>query len=357
MSDLDDHQQGQLFDALLSDADRWNMAPSAQARRAAETDATVADDLALVAALRELAPARSETEAARTRVAQSLAEVMRAEPGRAAGGRLRGARAWLRAVTAPPARVARSFATPLLANEATTARSANGARRGRAAAFGAMALIIIAMLLGGATVASAQSLPESPLYNLKRAEETLQLDFATTDSAKGAALETIATHRLTEAVAEADQHRDTEARALLQEFDAALSQMIDLTAQAQSEHENAGAIANAVQTLLTAEENSAARATKRGELAFAAAAMAGAQAAHAHIQAAGVTLPGSPSQNGAGHGAGSSSNGKGSGKGSNSGKGSGSSAQPTVEPKPTHTPRSDNSGSGQNTAPISTKAP
>ncbi len=142
MSDLDDSQQARLFDALLSDADRWNTAPLAQARRAAETDATVADDLALVAALRELTPPRSETEAARARVGLRLAEVMRTVSAQPTSGRLRGARAWLRAVTAPPARTPRRT-TPRLASETPPARRwLQGVSLGRAAAFGAATLVI-----------------------------------------------------------------------------------------------------------------------------------------------------------------------------------------------------------------------
>ncbi len=227
------------------------------------------------------------------------------------------------------------------------------------------------MLLAGASVASAQSLPESPLYNVKRAEESLQLDFATTNNAKGAALAVIANHRLTEAAAEADQGRESEARTLLLQFNVALDQIIDLTAQAQSAHQNADTLTRAVQTLLTAEENSAARATAHGESRFATAARAGAQAAHAHIQSSGVTLPGSPAQNGAGsagQGAGNSAgngNGGNSGNGGNggngngkgNGKGNGGSPQPTVEPKPTHTPHSGNSGGSQNPTPTSTATP
>jgi uncharacterized membrane protein YgcG len=363
MSDLNDSQQARLFDALLSDADRWNTAPSAQARRAAETDATVADDLALVAALRNLTPPRAETEAVRARIGMRLAQVMHAEPARPAAGRLSSARAWLRAVTAPPARTPRRT-TPKLASEGPSARRwLDGVRPGRAAALGAATLVIIGMLLTGASVASAQALPESPLYNVKRAEETLQLDFAMTDTAKGATLTLIASRRLTEAVAEADLRRETEARALLQEFNAALSQMIDLTAQAQNEHEDTRALASAVQALLTAEENSAARAKAHGELGFAAAAASGAQAAHAHIKSVGITLPRSPAQNGAGSagqgtGAGNSKGSSSGGKGSSSGgKGSNGSPQPTVEPKPTHTPHTGNSGSSQNTPPSTTKVP
>lgn len=342
MSEMDEQQQARLFDALLNDADRWNTAPHAQARRAAESDETVAEDLAFVAELRAVTPSRPETEAARERIAQRLAQLMREEPGHTTAARLRGPRAWLRAVTAPPARATRNRVTPRIAITAPPARV------GRVTAFAGMALILVVMLLAGASVAAAQALPESPLYGLKCAEEMLQLDLAMTDESKGAALQTIASHRLAEAVAEADQRHPNEARALLSQFDATLYQLITLTAHAQASHEgDATSLARAVQVTLATEQQSAAHATAQGEISFAAAIAASAQTAQARIQQAGVSLPNPPSQSGAGPnsgGAGANSGGKGNtsggagnnsgGKGNNSG---GAHATPTT--KPTHTPR------------------
>lgn len=362
MSEMDDQQQARLFDALLNDADRWNTAPHAQARRAAEMDETVAEDLAFVAALRAVAPSRPEAAAARERIAQRLAQLMREEPGHTTAARLRGPRAWLRAVTAPPIRAARNRVTPRIAITAPPARV------GRVAAFTGAALVLIVTLLACASVAAGQALPESPLYGLKRAEETLQLDLAMTDGSKGATLQMIASHRLAEATAEADQRRPDEARALLSQFDATLYQLITLTAHAQTSHEeDAASLARAVLVTLTAEQQSAAHATAQGESTFAAAIAASAHAAEARIQQAGVSLPTTPSQSGAGQntGAGANNGGTGAnsggagasgggGKGSNSGgKGNNSGgAHATPTPKPTHTPRAGESEGTTPTTPI-----
>lgn len=368
MSEMDERKQARLFDALLDDADRWNTAPHAQARRAAETDETVAEDLSLVAALRMVAPSRLETEAARERVGQRLAQVMREEPGHATAGRLRGARAWLRAVTAPPMRAVRERVTPRLAITAPPAARLANERLRRALALGGAAFLLIVALLAGATVASGQALPESPLYGLKRAEETFQLDLARTDGDRGAALAMIAGHRLTEATAVADQQRPDEALALLRQYDAALIQLISLTAEAQTSHEaDAARLARAVQATLAAEAQSAAHAAAHGETRFDAAITASTQAAQAQIQQAGLTLPNPPAQSGAGQnvgqnaGSGASSVGSNSGgnsggsnsggsSGGNSGKGSGGS-QGTPGPKPTHTPHV---GDSQTTTPTTT---
>lgn len=370
MNEMDERQQARLFDALLDDADRWNTAPHAQARRAAEADRTVADDLALVAALRAVAPARLETEAARERVGQRLAQLMREEPGHVTTGRLHGARAWLRAVTAPPMRAARERVTPRLAITAPPATRPANKRLRRVLALGGVAFLLIVALLAGATVASGQALPESPLYSLKRAEETLQLDLAQTDGDKGEALAIIASHRLAEATAEAELRHPDEAQALLRQFDAALYQLISLTAEAQASHEaDAASLIRALRTILAAEAQSSARAAARGETSFKAAIIASAEAALAHIQQLGLVLPDSPTQSGVGQnagsgassvgaggsGAGGGNGGSGNGGGNHhdtSGKGTGAS-QGTPGPKPTHTPHA---GDSQSVTPTATPA-
>lgn len=352
MGELDDEQQAYLFDTLLSDADKWHMPPHAQSRRAAETDETVADDLALVAALRELQPSRNELSSARARVGQRLAEAMRAEP--AAPSRLQSARAWLRAVTSPPilaSRVAARTGAPAVAAHQTAEerreRLVSGLRR--LSAFGLALLVVIISLLAGASAASAHALPESPLYMVKRAEESTLLAFSWTDDSKGQTLTMIANHRIVEAAAEAGQRHTPEACSLLNEFDSALSQLIDLTAHAQATHEDTSVLARAIQATLETEQSVATQAATHGESTFAQATTASAQAATAHLARAGIELPKKSRQNNGQH------NGQGNGQGSDQNNGQSSTpteSSQTPTPKATHV--SNGASSSSQATPVAT---
>lgn len=344
MGELDENQQARLFDALLNDAEKWNTAPRAQARRAAETDETVAENLSLIVSLREVSLPRSETEFARSRVGQRVADLMRSEPAPPPSTRAQSARAWLRAVTSPPARAAR-VTTPQRQRR-SAATQPIGATLRRLSAFAAVAMTLAFVLLAGGSVASAHALPESPFYSVKRAEEATLLALAWNDDSKGQTLAMIANHRITEATTEVSQRHSAEARALLGEFDTALGQLIDLTAHAQVTHENASNLASAVLTTLDAERNAAAQATAHGDAAFAAAANASVAAAKAHIQRAGIELPGKSGQNNGNNKGSGQNNDKGSGQNSSAGK-----PQQTPSAGATHTPHA---GSGGGNAPSAT---
>lgn len=362
MGELDDNQQARLFDALLSDAEQWHTPPRAQARRAAETDEAVAQDLSLIVALRDVKPGRDEAEFARARIAQRLAAVMRAEPGPApATKRPQGARAWLRALTAPPAtsarRVTASPASPAAAlaqqDSAPGTRSRVGETLGRLAMVAVALLVLGFGLLAGASVALAHALPESPFYGVKRAEESTLLALSWTDDSKGATLTMIANHRITEAGAEADLRHSAEAHALLGEFDTAFAQLIDLTAHAKSMHEDTTTLARAVQTTLETEQAIATQAATHGHSSFAQAAQASVQAAAAHIQQVGIELPDATGngKNNNDHGKGAGSNGANSSNdktGSNGANSSSGKPQQTPSTTATHTPHS-SPGNAQST--------
>lgn len=357
MGDLDDNQQARLFEALLSDAEQWHTPPRAQARRAAEKDDAVAEDLSLIVALRDVKPQRDEAEFARARIAQRLAMVMRAEPGPApAAARPHGARAWLRALTAPPATSTRRV-TASPASPTAQQGSVPGARWRPGEALGRLAMVAMALLtlgfglLAGASVASAHALPESPFYGVKRAEESTLLALSWTDDSKGATLTMIANHRITEAGAEADLRRSAEARTLLGEFDTAFAQLIDLTAQAGSKHEDTTTLARAVQTTLETEQTIATQAETHGHATFAQAAKASAQAAAAHIQQAGIVLPDASGKNNShGSSAGNNdANGKSGSSGSNGASGSSGKPQQTPGVEATHTPHTSAGNSAQGT--------
>jgi len=343
MGEMDENQQTRLFDTLLNEAEKWNTAPRAQARRAVEADQTVADDLSLIVALREMKPPRSETEFARARVGQRLANLMSAEPMTPPATSR--ARAWLRAVTSPPARAARPTAPPAVRTTGAPAMEQPlGVALRRISALAAVALTIAFVLLAGASVASAHALPESPFYSVKRAEEATLLALAWNDESKGQTLAMIANHRITEAVAEADQRHNAEAHLLLGEFDTALGSLIDLTAHAQATHEDTRALVSAVQTTLEAERNAAAQARAHGELAFAAEANASVAAATAHIQRVGVPIHVKSGQDNSNKGNNSKGSGQNNGPGSTTGK-----PEQTPGVSATHTPHTGQSGAGSST--------
>jgi hypothetical protein len=376
MSEIDDVRQARLFDALLSEAERWRTPASAQARRVEESDAAVAADLALVATLRETQPSRDETAFARARVAQQLAELMRAEPTPASEAASEAisesaatvapshiVRVWPRVITASPTAGAAPDADSqrlrrLWRLSAWPERERVGATLRRLALLVAALLLVATASLAGASAASAQALPESPFYAVKRLEETTLLALSWSDESKGQTLTMIANHRLIEAAAEAGQQRTDEARSLLHEFDSTFAQLIDLAADAKARHENTSVLARAIQTTLAAEQTAATQANAHNETAFAQAADASAQAATTHIASAGVGLPTTPSQgagqsngqgvgNGNGQGAGQSNgHGNGQGSGNSSGNGQGK-PQQTPGAQPTHTPHPDHgNGSG-----------
>ena len=345
MSELDDMRRARLFDTLLDEIEHWRASPDAQIRRAAQQDDEVAADLDLMTALADTRIARDELEFARARTGRRLEELMRAEPmgAQAARSPTQDARGWararLRALTAPPA--------------ATVARWRGGdaAEAGRtwlrrATPLVAALLLVVFASLAGASAASAQALPESPLYAIKRGDESVLLALSWNDVSKGQTLTMIANHRLTEASAEADLHRTVEAQSLLGEFDTAFTQLIDLGAHAQATHEDSMTLARAVQTTLETEQGIAQHAATHGEKTFAQAANASAHSAAAHIQSVGLKLP-TPDTN----------NGKGKGKGN----GNGGAGQPQQTPsvEPTHTPHPNQGGgkSGSSSTPTATMVP
>ena len=343
MNEMDNPRREHLFDSLLGAIDHWQTTPEAQARRAEEQDAEVACDLALLSALRAVQPEREETEFARARIARRLDDLMREEPLGAEAPPPPDARAWmrsrLRALTAPPAAeltVARERAQQReAAREERLARHRMRSRiiTGRVATVAAALLLLACAALTGASAAAAQALPESPLYVVKRAEETTLLAISWGDSGRGQTLNLIANHRLSEAASEADLHRSAEARALLGQFDSAFSQLITLTQHAQAQHEDVATLTSGIQATVASERSIGARATARGETDFAAAVSSSAQSAVALMRAAGISAAGpgdnhNQQNNGNHNGAGNSAPGQ------------------IATPRPTHTPRGDPSGSG-----------
>jgi len=341
--ELDDLRRERLFDSLLSAGDHWHMPLDAQAERAADTDAGVAEDLALLAQLRALQTGREETEFARARIARQLDELLYAEPMGAEAAQPLDAHDWmrsrLRALTAPPAdelAAARRSAERQAADRAARLARRQAITRvvaGHTATLVGAALLLVCATLTGVSAAAARALPESPLYAVKRAEETTLLAISWGDVSRGQTLNMIANHRLTEAASEADLHRIPEAHSLLHQFDSTFTELITLTRHAQAQHEDTSSLTSGIQATVVSEQSIGATASAHGEVSFAAAVTSSAQSAMTQMQAAGIgTNPG--------HSHDHSNNGNHNG----AGNGNGSPAQ-TPTPKPTHTPRT-GSGSG-----------
>lgn len=348
MGELEDMRRARVFDTLLDEIEHWRVAPDAQIRRAMQHDDEVAADLELMTALSDTRIARDEVEFARVRIGRRLDELMRAEPlgAEAARSQPQDARAWararLRALTAPPAAaVARLRDGDAVETGRTWLR--------RAAPLVAALLLVVFSSLAGASAASAQALPESPLYAVKRGDEAVLLALSWNDVSKGQTLTMIANHRLSEASAEADLHRLNEARTLLGEFDTTFGQLIDLGAHAQSTHEDNMTLARAIQTTLETEQSIAQHADTHGEKTFAQAATASAHSAVAHIQSVGLKLPTPDTGKGKG-------NGQGNDQGNDQGVGQ---PQQTPNPQATHTPHANQGGGkpGSSSTPSTTASP
>lgn len=87
----------------------------------------------------------------------------------------------------------------------------------------AMAILVAVVLIGGGTVvASAESLPDHPLYPVKRAVESARLLLAVSPQSKAALRVEFASRRLNEAMAVAQKGQPDQAKELIQEYSSEL---------------------------------------------------------------------------------------------------------------------------------------
>ncbi len=136
----------------------------------------------------------------------------------------------------------------------------------------AICAAMLALVLMGAwtaTVASADALPGSPLYGVKRADENFQLRIAWSSQMRSQALAQIALHRLDEARAEAARGNEAEALMLMNESDAATRQLIDLAVSLKRDHQNDTAAQNALAATLSAEYDALHQAQNDGQTTLA----------------------------------------------------------------------------------------
>ena len=159
----------------------------------------------------------------------------------------------------------------------------------------ALVAATIALIATFGLTAMAQAnvaLPESPFYSLKRLEERIALDTAGSDTQRGAALATIAHHRLDELVREAAQNNTTETRQLAAEFDATVRQLIRLVVSMTANHENVQSISASLANILSAEDNALAQAHRQGQTQLEQTLNSTSQALDQEISAQHLVLPG-----------------------------------------------------------------
>jgi hypothetical protein len=249
-----DMERQRQFNDILDAADGNAGALITAASMLDERDAAMAANLRLIAQLRQIAPPRSEIESARLRIGQ---RVTREVFGDISDEDARMAPLRSLRLSEPPAPDDQSLADLLNKARAHAARahaapahtltgahvSAVGPRNPlwrhvrKRAAMGAFAAATLLLALGvGLSYASADSLPGSPLYGLKRGEESLMLVMPQSVESHARTLSMIAVRRLVEAQAESRAHHDTQAKMLLQQYNDAMNQLIGLAATIKSQH-------------------------------------------------------------------------------------------------------------------------
>jgi len=128
---------------------------------------------------------------------------------------------------------------------------------------GLVAVIVVAGILGSATVASADSLPDDPLYAFKLAGEQLRLAMAISPEDRAAVELSIAQHRLDEAERLATSGREDDAIIATASYGSSLADAAADLASVESTAPTTAALVTQLQATLTAsQQRVAATATK-----------------------------------------------------------------------------------------------
>jgi len=124
-------------------------------------------------------------------------------------------------------------------------------------------IIVIAGFLGSATVASADSLPDDPLYSFKLAGEQLRLAIAVSPEDRASVELSIAEHRLDEAERLATSGREDDAIIATASYGSSLADAAADLASVESTDSGTAALVTQMQTsLATSQQRVAATATK-----------------------------------------------------------------------------------------------
>jgi hypothetical protein len=294
-----ERQFSDILDSAESNADALRDA----ALRARLNDPELSDHLALVAQLAALKPSRAEVSDARLRVGQRLSSAILAGEGEAAAlsepqRQLRLSEPEVFHPNRPDCSNERSLAHETL-NVAVRAmpplvaliarRSMPPARRWLAA--GALVVTALIVFATGLTALSALSLPESPLYGVKRAEETILLALPLDHVSQVRILSMVALRRLSESNDESEAGRDRRATELVHEFNADVKQMIVIAISPQNDIRSRQVIAQQIADVLQAQTNVRQSAIKRGDKAFSQALTDSQATIQSNLQLNHITLP------------------------------------------------------------------
>ncbi|HZC77102.1 MAG TPA: DUF5667 domain-containing protein, partial [Ktedonobacterales bacterium] len=181
-----------------------------------------------------------------------------------------GARERVRALISKPTSAALVTAVSHGARGTSAWRRVAGRKIGRRSiALAAAVLLVCALGIWQTLNAAGASLPDSPLYAVKRGTEWIALTSAWSDQRRGEVLASIAAQRLAEACAAAARHDDALVRSLTGELNSTMRDLISLTARMKAKHEDTTVVARALARDLGAEYAALQLARQSGQTALA----------------------------------------------------------------------------------------
>lgn len=254
-----------FFDRLLNDAASGRRTPAECLSVCQRRHPELVEPLRLAITLHSLSPDVAELDIARTNIRHRLDTLLDQE-----------------SVTRTPA--------PWVA--ARSVKQARWSNR-RWLPLALCAAILMAVFVGNWVLAavSAEALPGSPLYAVKRAEEDIQLRMAWSSQARGDVLSSIAMHRLEEARAEASQGDTSQALTLMKEANAATNQLVYLVVTLHRQHQDVDSLKHALARTLHAEYDALAQARKQGQAALAQALAANVAEQQQTLSASNISVP------------------------------------------------------------------
>lgn len=254
-----------FFDRLLNDAASGHRTPAECLSVCKRSHPELVEPLRLAMALRSLSPDAAELDAARTNIRHTLDTLLDQEA------------------------VARTPVPGVASRNVHPWRWSN--RRWLPLAL--CAAILLAVFVGNWVLAalSAEALPGSPLYAIKRAEEDIQLRLAWSSQARGDVLSHIAIHRLEEARAEASRGNTSQALMLMKESNTATNQLVHLIVALHRQHQDVDSLKNALARTLHAEYDALAQARKQGQAALVQALAANVTEQQQTLSASNIAVP------------------------------------------------------------------
>ncbi|HEX9037198.1 MAG TPA: DUF5667 domain-containing protein [Ktedonobacterales bacterium] len=288
----------QQLNEILDEAENSPGALQSAAQRIQTHDPELASDLRLIAALRNVAPARPEMETARLAIGQRLTREILAESG---GGAEPASLRTLHLSEPPMPEVTatNALAPSLAARASIIIRPVARWARQRKRAVISIAVAAAILLAVGVTLsmASVDSLPGSPLYGLKLSEESFLLALPLGPDAHAQVLSMVAMRRLHEAQAEAQAHHDAEAQSLLNQYNQDMIQLITLAASVNAHDGDSSAITAQISQLVLTQDSILRSSTTMGDSLFQQALSASAATVQQTLQQQHIALPNGNAQN------------------------------------------------------------